>query len=1076
MHYQTQFGMDVSDDEPLTPSSKNASQRRRTPLDASTDELAALAGLDVSRVALEMDKLNTEVTNDRLDNMLRALEGYEEVLSSSSSSKTPNARRLRRNTANSSEAGSTFDNESNPERAIPNPRPPLHSFQGFGEIARPVESNHQSFLDDLLTLAPVDIPSNLATTGGQNSHTQYTPSRYAANHSQTYNNETDNGEKRRRPWQKNGQENGPQVNVSDYNQFVPGQHQNSILYDAEKISMERAVSQLNSLKRMHKHWETKLLRPSAAGAPEVSINNGKKFIQKTAYAAFLLLVELVRTVNFDHAVSSGLLASHPNALPTDPPPSTAARIMSNTAMEVQSSQQSADANDDAAMLMNNNEPISVAAIEAAVLVHKKKLYSIWSELINRSPDAFGQENKQLANKYWSELATWLDKCLILVASFYNIRFLDSNILSRSVMEMSSMEMECIQKDERLKFKIFLSRKMASLNFRRGPKAGYIYHQHFVDGVTPSNFWVRSRPLRDFLLDLVSPINGPEVMPLHAYAEGKIDSIAAMILDGDKSLFPVVSPLRGLYGFRNGLLDVIENRFYAFGSKAYLDNVQNAAEEKYVYNYFDDNYNSEGYSATDGTFDWRERMAPFDPDGKPDWSDPERLPAKHWARVLTVPILDDNIRVQKWDLHTIQNLWFSFGRLCHTIEDNLQFAPFLKGNPGTGKSTFLQFAILLIPAEFRAIIPANAEAVFGLQQLVGKEDKFVKHLGVVSDMNGKFTIPTSQLNSLVTGEFFTTADKHHDTKSAKADMPMAFAGNQFFDDKAIEMPSKIRRFWQFILNNPPSVSNQMVNSESIVKAIPAYLRMITEVYHEFWRHKQLSPSDQYRYSTNPWDFASPYLKSIRMETMVNVSGAAKFLAATDWIYYSGSTDDFLSLDSLRYACDIYFAYNTGLRTDVALATRKSMIPSLITVFDGISLIHSSKVMIEDWGHISCKTRFGDDSPLATEGLPCQLGDTIRTVGQKYAVGLKICPERLEMLKQYMPKEMTAGSAPQPQTFAVPQPISNNTNIFANAKPSRPQQGAPHRPAARNPAPPAPVVSNAELTDLSHLFMDMDDPDV
>lgn len=1041
---------------------------------------ALAAGYDPNAVARERSRLASGASNMLSNDMLRMLEGYHssDGLTSSASSARPTQRRLRRNIDPSSEEGSAM--ESDIENVVPNPSAPLHTIAGF---ARPV-TDAQAFFEELVQLPP--IANNEAL---QNLADQHRPTRYAASKGRNYrdgqtSSSNSNGNAKK-PWEESRAE---PVDPDNYNHFIAGQRDNLLLFDGERISITQAATALQDLRKLHKHYQKKLLRPREPTEAQVSELDGKRLIEKTAGASFLLLVALVRSVNFSELVTGGVLASHPTALPTDPPISTyqrtVERIAREQSMDIASSQGSANRDaTDAQRLVNPQEPISLSMFESAVSAEKKRLKAVWDKLVNRSPPGFTAEHRQEANLYWGELTVWLDSCLSIVSSFYRIRFIDANTIGRLVSEMSASEAECIQKDEKLKFKLFLSRKMSSLNFRRGPTKGWIYREHFIDGAIPSNFWVKDRKLQDFIIEIVSPINGPEIMPIHAYASDRIPSLVQMVDTGDTSLFPVVCPQRGLFGFRNGIFDCTVFKFYKIGTKAYKDNVTNSVEYKYVYNFFNGVFNDDGFSDADGSFDWTHRLAPYDEDGKPDWANPTRMPPKHWSRNLTVPILDYNIKIQKWDLHTIQNLWFAFGRLLHSIDDNLQFAPFLKGNPGTGKSTFLQFAILLIPTEFMAIIPANAEAVFGLQQLA-KDDKFVKHMGAITDMNGVCTIPVSQLNSLITGEQMGFQQKFDAQATAKADMPLVCAGNQFFKNSDRELPSQIRRFWQFILNTKPPESDVIVNNATILKAIPDYLRMVSEVYFETWELKLKSRNSKYRASTNPWVLASPYLKAVQMDTMTKVSIACKMIAAKDWIVYTGSETDCLSVDSLRYVSDIYQSFHAGNRTHSALLNRKQMIPNATKVEDAIALIYPY-VTFERWGTVECKQRFGEESEQVLHGLQCQLGDKVSTENALYVLGLKICEDKLEMLVQLLPKNYVSDMPPPSEP--VPQLLHDSHHTAPLATRQRPVAGAKKATSAprKMPSRVAPVTSRpdadpnttktAQIPDLSDLMMDMMDTD-
>ena len=547
------------------------------------------------------------------------------------------------------------------------------------------------------------------------------------------------------------------------------------------------------------------------------------------------------------------------------------------------------------------------------------------------------------------------------------------------------------------------------------------------------------------------------MPYFNYASSRVDGIVMDIKEGDVSMFPVVNPIRGMYAFGNGILDTVTNVFSRIGTEAYTNNIVRAYEYKYAYNYVEGDYPDDGYSEKDGCLDRKDRIAPYNKKGLPDWKHPERMPPKHASRLFKVPLLQHNIETQKWDLHTIMNCWFAFGRLGHDIGDNFQFAPFMKGVAGSGKSTFLQFPILMIPPEYRAIIQASAAAVFALQLLIGTDEKFVKHLGAVCDMNGKMTIPTSLINSLITGEFITTDVKYGDQRTARANMPFVFAGNQFFDDGPInnskEMPSKIRRFWQFILNTVPTVKDIQVNEESILKALPMYIRVTTEAYHEFWELRAKSPNPNVRNSTDPWLFASPYLKNIKMNTMMTVSTCSKFISSEDWIVQTNDPNDYLSLNSLRYVSHTYNAHAQGIGGAVGVRDFSQKVPALDSIENAIRMIYPQNA-IDEWGEETVLKKFETTPHILTHGLQCQLGDVVKTHSHKFVTGLKIHPDRFASVLECMPSSFETGYGNVDVNDTTPSMFAKNTSAAATKKRGPKKTGK----AAANPAPANIAVDN------------------
>ena len=866
-------------------------------------------------------------------------------------------------------------------------------------IPDPSQMDNVDFVGDLLRMSMDDAarlppperpPNNQRGFGGGNAKRgQDRPSRYTAK--QTANGFQNNGSGDDR---QGGRRNGPQG--SEREEREPpnfdaigsyGRKIDLLFHDGEQLSDESAMVIVNRIESIHNHWQVKLLRPAEDNLePVISPNEVKQDIKTTCYNAYRLLLELTRNINYDELVQAGVIATHPSRLPNEPAPNAESILRAATAEEDE---------ENAAFLANNASPLQLSVFQSAAMLQKRRLTEMKDEIVNRS--IIPQETKQNVLRMWGELVLYIGACMDVVATYYKIKFVDATVVAREALEMNDMQHETYKKDDKFHFLSKICAKLSQLSWRRGPHRDWLYREHWISINQRSNFWMKVMTVEQFLSEICDPSNGPEVLPFLKYFISNY-GLADLIKELPEGMLPKVMPKRNFLAFKNGILDNKANVFMEVGSKVYKKAVLEGPVTCYCYSYSDGNYPNHGYDRNTGIFDHSDVFAKLYADPDEGFMDlrPGSLPSKHWSKD-SVPIISDNIKAQRFDLHTQQTLWFSLARLQRPL-DGLQYALFVVGRPNSGKSTLLLFPTLFVPSEYRAIIPANAEAVFGLQLLISKECKFVKHLGAILDMNGRISIPPAQLNSIITGEEVTVQVKQQDTRTAVCDMPFVASGNSIVrDPNPTNMAAQLRRYVYINFDILPNVGGEAISVASVLRAMPAYIRMTTIVYHEFWYNKNRADA-RYKNSNNIWTFVSPYIRDLQLDAMSEVSKASRFLADNTWLVATHDENDILSIETLRFISKLHMMHKEGenfelLRTPGA--TKEYPVPKAGEVVDAIWMIHK-RAAIEKYGDRMCKDRFGGELP--ERGIECQLGDFAT---EKYVVGLRLTDRYMDIIKTYLP---------------------------------------------------------------------------
>ncbi|KAI8996036.1 bifunctional DNA primase/polymerase [Gaertneriomyces semiglobifer] len=203
---------------------------------------------------------------------------------------------------------------------------------------------------------------------------------------------------------------------------------------------------------------------------------------------------------------------------------------------------------------------------------------------------------------------------------------------------------------------------------------------------------------------------------------------------------------------------------------------------------------------------------------------------------------------------IGRLFFDVGQY-----DKWAVALLLYGESRTGKSTLLNIIKAMFDISEVAILAANTEKIFGLENIIGKELLLVPEI----PHNMKDTFDPTMLQSMIDGDFVNVAAKHAKATTGAFKTPIMMAGNVFpnYDDKkgAIVNRVPIFVFENFVTDKDTSIEEVVIKNE-----LPNLIYKSLKIYY-ILRESHKGQSF--------WDFAPVYFRD-------NQEIARK---ATNWLH-------------------------------------------------------------------------------------------------------------------------------------------------------------------------------------------------
>jgi phage/plasmid-associated DNA primase len=310
-------------------------------------------------------------------------------------------------------------------------------------------------------------------------------------------------------------------------------------------------------------------------------------------------------------------------------------------------------------------------------------------------------------------------------------------------------------------------------------------------------------------------------------------------------FAPLEPERTLFAFRNGQLDIEQDRFH---------------------------------EATAGTLPYhRVALKYFDCD-----YDQDLLDGTAWQDIPTVKF-DKIFKHQGFTEDTMRLVYQMIGRLLYNVgeHDDFQVCLFFKGVAGCGKSTVAQIIQDWFPAKFVSTISANMEDKFGLAGI------YNTYLCVCSEVTKKFPLDRGVWQSMVTGESVTVPRKYGDAFDGPWKVPLAMFGNECpqYEDKS---GSVIRRMATFSMRrtvDPKDMDSTLLTTlrQNVAPLLVKCNRAYRELAREYGTKSFWSPgvaSDQlhewYKEVLRDIDSLSAFLDSLCVSI-----GPAKFVPEQDF---------------------------------------------------------------------------------------------------------------------------------------------------------------------------------------------------
>lgn len=249
----------------------------------------------------------------------------------------------------------------------------------------------------------------------------------------------------------------------------------------------------------------------------------------------------------------------------------------------------------------------------------------------------------------------------------------------------------------------------------------------------------------------------------------------------ESMLPDLVRARDQWSFRNGIYVGHLNRFYRYG-KSYAEDTECPFHTGAISaRYFDEDFDE----------------------------DLVTMPANR-IRTDTVETIQNS---QKWSEDVKGWMWVAFGRLFYDVGqyDDWQFAPYLKGLAGTGKSTLVKMMTKFYDASAVGTLSNDMEETFGLMSLHDKD------LLVAPEIRPNFKLAQAHFQTMVSGETMTVPVKHQTPKAIGRWLsPLLLAGNVFpmwIDSGG----SLARRILPFLFDEPIDPSKSITRLEEKIDA-------------------------------------------------------------------------------------------------------------------------------------------------------------------------------------------------------------------------------------------------------------------
>lgn len=242
--------------------------------------------------------------------------------------------------------------------------------------------------------------------------------------------------------------------------------------------------------------------------------------------------------------------------------------------------------------------------------------------------------------------------------------------------------------------------------------------------------------------------------------------------------------------------------------------------------------------------------------------------KDWYDIPTPyvqKILDHQFKKEPEHNKICKTIYIMIGRMLYNVGelDDWQVILFFKGLAGTGKSTILKLISNIYDSDDIGIISNNMEKTFGLSSFANK------YMAIAPEVKKDFQMPQAELQSAISGEEISIAQKFKTAQKIKWTTPIMFSGN-VFPNWNNNGGSITRRFIVAACNNKVSEKDCDTNLfQKLKNEIPTLIKKSNRAYLE---------AIQLHKGKTIWSFIPEYFKNTQKDIAEQTNGLQHFLSS------------------------------------------------------------------------------------------------------------------------------------------------------------------------------------------------------
>lgn len=264
-----------------------------------------------------------------------------------------------------------------------------------------------------------------------------------------------------------------------------------------------------------------------------------------------------------------------------------------------------------------------------------------------------------------------------------------------------------------------------------------------------------------------------------------------------------------------------------------------------------------------------------------------------------------------------------GRMFHDLNkhERWRVAPFLLGEPNTGKSTFATLLMELFDGEDRGIMDSDMEKQFGVSAFMNS------FLAVCNEVSEKFNLTHTKLQDMIDGNYVNVARKYFPATQFKWMAHILLNANVIPPHWNEYGGNLLRRLICILFNQPIVVQPNL--EEELRQWIPNIIHKCNKAYRELaaeWNDRAF------------WNDDTPqYFKDTRQYIGVIISPVQSFIEMSDYVQVTQNTNDTMRMN------DFITALNQFCRERNYPA--KKWTPQLLTpTFRRFGIVQSGKLLL------------------------------------------------------------------------------------------------------------------------------------